>query len=206
LSELEAHLTEAKGEASVLRSKYNKALTTHDAEVARLKKENLESVAKQERIVEQARAAERTTATELQFARQDLKEELGRAKSRRKDGPATPKKDRTWAISDGFDGVEILSSPTKVQALRRKDTGPAALPSSERTPTKGKRKRPIVDSPTFALETDGGDSVFDAAHASQPPALPASAVSGVLPIDVSPMHQQRQVYVLADDHHCPRSS
>ena len=180
LSELESYLTAAKGEASILRSKYDKARTTHDVEVARLKKENVEQIAKQERIAEQARVAERTTATELQFARQDLKEELDRAKSRRKDGPATPRKDRTWAISDGFDGNEVLSSPTKVQALRRKDSGPAALP--ERTPTKAKRKRPVVDSPTFALETDGGDSVFDSAR--QVPTLPGPAVLGSLPFDV----------------------
>lgn len=180
LSELESDLTAAKGEASILRSKYDKTRTTHDVEVARLKKENFEQIAKQERIAEQARAAERTTATELQFARQDLKEELDRAKSRRKDGPATPRKDRTWAISDGFDGNEVLSSPTKIQALRRKDSGPAAVP--ERTPTKAKRKRPVVDSPTFALETDGGDSGFDSAHLSQ--ALPGSAVLGSLPFDV----------------------
>ncbi len=181
LSELESDLTAAKGEASILRSKYDKARTTHDVEVARLKKENIEQIAKQERIAEQARVAERTTATELQFARQDLREELDRAKSRRKDGPATPRKDRTWAISDGFDGNEVLSSPTKVQTLRRKDSGP--VPPSERTPTKAKRKRPVVDSPTFALETDGGGS-FDSAVLSQMPALPRSAALGSLPFDV----------------------
>jgi hypothetical protein len=181
LSELESHLTAAKGEASILRSKYEKARATHDAEVARLKKENAEQLAKQERIVEQARTAERTTATELQFARQDLREELGRAKSRRKDGPATPRKDRTWGIADGFDGVEILSSPTKTQTLRRKDSA-AAPPTAERTPTKGKRKRPIVDSPTFALETDGGDAVFE--QPQVPPSLSSWLVSRP-PLDVS---------------------
>ncbi|KAJ4289339.1 hypothetical protein N0V88_007090 [Collariella sp. IMI 366227] len=165
LSELESDLTAAKGEAAILRSKYDKTRTTHDAEVARLRKENAEQLAKQERIVEQARAAERKTTTELQFARQDLREELGRVKSRRKDGPGTPRKDRTWGVADGFDGVELLSSPSKGQTLRRKDSG-------LRTPTKGKRKRPAVDSPTFALETDGGEAVFgDAQTASQPAAL-----------------------------------
>ncbi|KAK4095926.1 hypothetical protein N658DRAFT_459540 [Parathielavia hyrcaniae] len=171
LSELQSDLTAAKGEASILRSKYEKARATHDAEVARLKKETADQLAKQERLAEQARAAERTTATELQFARQDLREELGRVKFRRKDGPATPRKDtRTWGIADGFDGVEILSSPTKGQSLKRKDSTPAlpGLPPAERTPSKGKRKRPIVDSPTFALETDGGDAVFDQPHATTP--------------------------------------
>ncbi|KAK4151703.1 hypothetical protein C8A00DRAFT_16920 [Chaetomidium leptoderma] len=183
LSELESELTAAKGEASILRSKYDKSRATHDAEVARLRKENVDQLAQQERIAEQARTAERTTATELQFARQDLREELGRAKTRRKDGPATPRKDRTWGIADGFDGVEILSSPTKSQTLRRKDSGPAALPTSERTPTKGKRKRPVVDSPTFVLETEGGDALFGSTPAINLAPLPFSAVSGALPLD-----------------------
>ena len=167
-----------------MRSKYDKARVTHDAEVSRLKKENVEQIAKQERIAEQARAAERTTATELQFARQDLREELGRVKSRRKDGPATPRKDRTWGIADGFDGVEVLSSPTKGQTLRRKDSGPSTLPPSERTPTKGKRKRPIVDSPTFALETDGGDTVFDDVHPNRVSSLASPPASRPPPFDV----------------------
>ncbi|KAK3903486.1 hypothetical protein C8A05DRAFT_14554 [Staphylotrichum tortipilum] len=173
LADLEWDLTTARGEASVLRSKYEKDRATHEAGLARLKKEQAEQVTKQERIAEQARAAERTTATELQFARQDLREELGRAKSRRKDGggPATPRKDRTWGMADGFDGLETLSSPTKTQSLRRKDSSTAMLAPSERTPTKGKRKRPIVDSPTFALETDAGDALFDDAHAGHPPSL-----------------------------------
>jgi hypothetical protein len=88
-------------------------------------------------------------------------------------------------MADGFDGVEILSSPSKTQTLRRKDSNPTALPASERTPTKGKRKRPVVDSPTFALETDGGDAVFDQAYAVNAPSL-SSTVSRPLPLDVSP--------------------
>lgn len=197
LSALESDVTAAKGEASILRSKYDKARATHDADVARLKKENAEQLAKQERIVEQARIAERTTATELQFARQDLREELGRTKLRRKDGPATPKKDRTWGIADGFDGVEILTSPSKLQTLRRRDSGPAAPAASERTPTRGKRKRPAVDSPTFALETDGGDAVFDAAHKLNAPSVTPPAVSRSLPLDVS-LAAVSQVGCLAD--------
>ncbi|KAL2145439.1 hypothetical protein VTI28DRAFT_7220 [Corynascus sepedonium] len=183
LSELESDLTAAKGEASILRSKYDKARATHEADIARLKREAAEQLTRQERIAEQARNAERTTATELQFARQDLREELGRAKSRRKDGPATPRKDRTWGRADGFDGVEILSSPSKTQALRRKDSGPATLPAAERTPTKGKRKRPIVDSPTFALEVDGGDTVFDDLRSVNAPSIPSTGAFQPLPLD-----------------------
>lgn len=176
LSTLEANLTAAKGEAAILRSKYDKARATHDAEIARLKKENAEQVAKQERIAKEARAAERSATTELQFARQDLREELGRAKTRRKDGPSTPKKNKSFGLADGFDEVEILSSPTKVQTLRRKDSGAAP----DRTPSKGKRKRPIVDSPTFALETHSGDAAADTHTVA--PAIPFRPSS--LPVDV----------------------
>ncbi|EAQ88628.1 hypothetical protein CHGG_05247 [Chaetomium globosum CBS 148.51] len=171
VSELESHLTASHGENSILRSARGKDRANFETEIARIKRETTEKLAEQERIAEQARAAERSTATELQFARQDLREGLGRAKSKRKDGPATPRKDRTWGMADGFDGIEVLSSPSKTQTLRRKDSGPSALPPGERTPTRGKRKRPIVDSPTFALETDGGDSVFDNARTVNTPAL-----------------------------------
>ncbi|KXX79389.1 hypothetical protein MMYC01_204072 [Madurella mycetomatis] len=173
---LESDIIAAKGEAAILRSKFDKAQMTHDAEIARLKKQNAEQIAKQERIAEAARAAERTAATELQFARQDLREELGRAKTRRKDGPSTPKKNKTFGLADGFDGVEILSSPTKGQTMRRKDSGPAP----DRTPTKGKRKRPVVDSPTFALETHSGEAAHDSAH---PNALSIPSRPGPLAFD-----------------------
>lgn len=185
LSELESDLTAARGEAAILRSKYDKALAAHESEVALLKKQNAEQLAKQERIIEAAREAERTATIELQFARQDLREELGRAKSRRRDGPATPKKTRTWGMADGFDDVETLSSPTRGQGLRRRDSGHAPLSAAERTPTKGKRKRPIVDSPTFALEVDSGDTLDGAqtaAHATQTAASWREARS--LPFDV----------------------
>jgi hypothetical protein len=180
LSTLESDLTAAKGEAAILRSKYDRAQATHEAEIARLKKQNAEEIAKQERIAEEARAAENAVATELQFARQDLREELGRVKSRRREAPATPKKSRTWGQADGFDGVEILSSPSKGQTLRRKDSGPAPM---ERTPTKGKRKRPIVDSPTFALETHSGDATENPPIA--PTTLSRAIMPSPLPFDVS---------------------
>ncbi|KAL2020643.1 hypothetical protein VTK56DRAFT_8133 [Thermocarpiscus australiensis] len=183
LSALESDLTAARGEAAILRSKYDKAQATHEAEIARLKKQNAEQIAKQERIAEAARAAERTATTELQFARQDLKEELGRVKSRRKDGPVTPKRNRTWGVADGFDGVEILSSPSKGPSLRRKDSGAAPLHPSERTPTKGKRKRPIVDSPTFVLETHSGDATLEDVPTNNAPAVPSRISPGCLPYD-----------------------
>jgi hypothetical protein len=186
LSELESDLTAARGEASILRSKYDKAIATHEAEVARLKKENAEQVAKQERLAEQARIAERNLATELQFARQDLREELGRVKAKRKegkDGPSTPRKNRTWGMADGFDGVELLASPSKGQSLRRKDAGATIASVSDRTPTR-KRKRPAVDSPTFALETDGDDAPPGTVQASAGPGTSRPMRPSGLQLDV----------------------
>lgn len=139
-------------------------------------------------MVEAALAAERTAATELQFARQDLRAELGRAKSKKKDGATTPKKNKSWGQPDGFDGVEILSSPSKGQAQKRKDSGGVAgarvVQASDRTPGRGKRKRPAVDSPSFALETHSSDAVFQEADGLKKPTAPR-IVSDTLPFDVS---------------------
>jgi len=187
LSALETELTASKGEAAILRSKYEKANAAHNDEVARLKKQNAENIAKQERTVEAALAAERTAATELQFARQDLREGLGRAKSRKKDGSTTPKKTKSWGIADGFDGVEMTGSPSKTQALKRKE-GPAVVSQGERTPSKGKRKRPAFDSPTFALETHSDGVADESAPRPQIKAVsprPVASHSDV-PLDVSP--------------------
>ncbi|KAK1765941.1 hypothetical protein QBC33DRAFT_453959 [Phialemonium atrogriseum] len=194
LSALQSELTSAKGESAILRSKYDKTQTSHEAEVARLKKLNAEQLAKQERAVEAAIAAERHATTELQFARQDLKEELGRAKNRRKDGATTPKKNnKNWGVGDGFDHVEILPSPTKGQGQRRRDPGPVAVPLAERTPTKGKRKRPAFDSPVMALETHSDDAIMldgdddgDDADAARAASLKSSAIGSrrtTLPFD-----------------------
>jgi hypothetical protein len=160
LSTLQSELTSAKGEAAIVRSKYEQFQTSHEAEIARLKRLNAEQLAKQERAVEAALAAEKNATTELHFARQDLKEELGRAKvvKRKDDLTSTPKKkNKTWAVADGFDEVEILPSPGRGQGKRRGDPGPVAVPLAERTPTKGKRKRPAVDSPVMALEVHSED-------------------------------------------------
>jgi hypothetical protein len=173
LATLQSELTSAKGEAAIVRSKYEKFQTSHEAEVARLKRLNAEQLAKQERAVEAALAAEKNATTELHFARQDLKEELGRAKvvKRKDDLTSTPKKkNKTWAVADGFDEIEILPSPGKGQGKRRGDAGPVAVPLAERTPTKGKRKRPAVDSPVMALEVHSEDALMaDAPEAKGKP-------------------------------------
>jgi hypothetical protein len=156
---LETELTSAKGEIAIVRSKHDKAQANHDAELARLRRQNAEQQSKQERAVEAALAAERSATTELQFARQDLKEELGRAKSRRKEAPVTPRKNKSFAMGmgDGFDDIELITSPSKGRQDKGKSVGPVAFPISERTPTKGKRKRSVLDSPMHALETHSDD-------------------------------------------------
>jgi hypothetical protein len=165
---LEGELNAARGEAAIIRSNATKAQQQHDAEVSRLKKLSAEQMAKQERIVEAAVAAEKTASTELQFLQRDLKEVNDRA--RRKDtggtgmggsfANVTPKKTtKTWGFADGFDDMDLVPSPSKGQG-RGKAAGSVATNVGERTPTKGKRKRPTVDSPIMALETHTGDGDF----------------------------------------------
>ncbi|KAK4173025.1 hypothetical protein QBC36DRAFT_64352 [Triangularia setosa] len=158
LAAAQSELATARGEALIIRSKYDKIQTDRDSEVARLKKLHDEAVAKHERELDEFRAKNRNVTTELQFARQDLREGLGRGKGKRRDGAVTPKKNnKFWGQPDGFNDVEALSSPSKGSAAsRRKDAVPAAQAVTERTPTKGgKRKRGhVFDSPKHGLEVD----------------------------------------------------
>ncbi|KAL2876640.1 hypothetical protein SGCOL_008219 [Colletotrichum sp. CLE4] len=166
LRALESELNSARGEASIIRTNSTKAEQDHAAEVSRLKKQNAEQAAKQERAVEAAIAAERQATTELQFLQRDMKDASTRPRRRENvpmpaaPGTTTPKKTvKTWVVADGFDDMDIAPSPTKNRGKSR-DTGPVAIPLSERTPTKGKRKRPPVDSPVMALETDAQDTIM----------------------------------------------
>ncbi|KAK4161336.1 hypothetical protein QBC43DRAFT_323854 [Cladorrhinum sp. PSN259] len=186
LSELESELTTAQGEAAIMRSKYDKAQTEREADIARLKKQAAEQTAKQERVIEEAKAAQRTANTELQFARQDLREGLGRARGKKHEtGSTTPqKKNKTWGQPDGFDSLEAIStSPTKNHAaLRRQNTASGAQSTTERTPTKGKRKRPAVDSPSFALEIQDAEDGFVRPKPVDPAFLPIRSAND-LPYD-----------------------
>jgi hypothetical protein len=154
---LEDQLKAALGEASIVRSNFIKSNEAHAAEVARLNKINAEQLAKQERIAEAAVAAQQNADTELQFLQRDMREVNDRV--RRKEpiasasgGLTTPKKaSKTW-VADGFDEMDIALSPSKGQG-RSKNSGSVALHVGERTPSKGKRKRPAVDSPVMPLET-----------------------------------------------------
>lgn len=154
---LEDQLKAALGEASIVRSNFVKSNEEHAAEVARLNKINAEQLAKQERIAEAAVAAQQNADTELQFLQRDMREVNDRV--RRKEpatsasgGLTTPKKaSKTW-VADGFDELDFALSPSKGQG-RNRSSGSVALHVGERTPSKGKRKRPAVDSPVMPLET-----------------------------------------------------
>ncbi|KAK1573625.1 DNA repair protein Rad26 [Colletotrichum navitas] len=163
---LESELNSARGEVTIIRNNSTKSAQDHAAEVARLKRQNAEQVAKQERAAEAAIAAERQATTELQFLQRDIKEVSSRPRPREiapmpaAPGITTPKKTaKTWGMADGFDNMEIAQSPSKTKGKSR-DVGPVAVPLSDRTPTKNKRKRPTVDSPAMALETHAGDVIM----------------------------------------------
>lgn len=153
-----------------MRKHLEKSREDHERELQIIKTRTAEQLAKQERAVEAARAAQEHATTELQFTKRDLREEVSRAK--RQDGGGTPKKRapaKTWGVADGFEDVEMAGSPSKGQ--RGKNVGPVASsvvePPSKllRTPTKAKRKRPTIDSPVMALETHSEDVVMqDAAR------------------------------------------
>ncbi|KAK7403792.1 hypothetical protein QQX98_010434 [Neonectria punicea] len=161
LRALEAELNVARGEVSIIRANSTKAQELHDAEVNRLKKLNAEQLSRQERIAEAAVVAEHNANIELQFLQRDVKEVTNR--TRRKDavgptgqGLTTPKKtSKTWRVADGFDEMDIVVSPSKGQG-RNKNAGSVAANVGERTPSKGKRKRPAVDSPIMALDIHMG--------------------------------------------------
>ncbi|RYO74630.1 hypothetical protein DL764_010783 [Monosporascus ibericus] len=162
--DLQARLNTKDGEIQIVRSRLEKSRQDHERELQMLKKQTAEQIAKQERAVEAAKAAERTASTELEFTRRDLREELGRA--RRRDAPGTPKKNaaaKSWGVSDGFEDVEMAGSPSKGQ--RGRNAGAVAIAIAEpparvaKTPTKGKRKRQAVDSPVNALETHSEDAM-----------------------------------------------
>lgn len=197
---LQKDLTTTKGESALLRSKLQDAQAAHEADLQRLRKANAEQLAKQERIAEQALAAEKTAATELQFVQQDLKDGSRHRKGKKPDkekdgnhdvGSTTPKKGagaRTnWGMADGFDDMELVPSPSKGATRRSRDPvaiQPPILSQVERTPTKGKRKRPAVDSPLLELETDDVVMLDGQPSVKGRAAAPLNFRPAALPFDV----------------------
>jgi hypothetical protein len=153
--------------------------------MARLKRLNSEQLAEKERIAEAAVAAQQSANTELQFIQQDMREVSNRA--RQKDVPAkvgsgvtTPRKaSKSWKMADGFDEMDIVLSPSKGQG-RSRNPGSVASHVGERTPSKGKRKRPAVDSPVMALETHT-DSFDSSTSKPEPPVQQAPIVVAAPP-------------------------
>ncbi|KAI1463800.1 uncharacterized protein F4812DRAFT_445449 [Daldinia caldariorum] len=163
--DLKTRLTTKDGEIGIVRKRLEKTREDYERELQTIKKQAAEQVAKHEKALEAAKAAQQAASTELEFTRRDLKGELDRAK--RKDGPATPKKNtiaKSRGIADGFEDVEMAGSPSK--GRRGRNTGAVAGAMVEpparlaRTPTKGKRKRLAADSPIGALETHSEDAVM----------------------------------------------
>lgn len=178
---LETDLYTARGKASMMEDKYETAQRKHDAEVTRIQKQKDDELARLRQRAEAAVAAHKSAATELEFAKQDLKEEVEKSKKGRRaggaDGPVTPRKNTAgrsnWNVSDGFEDIELLPSPSKGFGRRLKEAGASsAISAVERTPTKGKRRRNITDSPTKPLETIAAEDedIFNGS-----PGLPASA-------------------------------
>ncbi|CAK7218174.1 hypothetical protein SBRCBS47491_003418 [Sporothrix bragantina] len=177
---LETDLLIARGKASMMENKNEVAQRKHDAEVARIKAQKDEELVKLRQQAEAAVAAHKSAATELEFAKQDLKEEVEKSKKGRRtdrvDNPTTPRKNTAgrsnWNVADGFEDVELLPSPSKNFGRRLKEAGVSVTPSVERTPKKGKRRRNITDSPTKPLETVAAEDedVFNGS-----PGMPASA-------------------------------
>ncbi|KAK8051180.1 hypothetical protein PG993_002565 [Apiospora rasikravindrae] len=193
IRDLQLKLQSKDGEIGIVRTRLERSRQDHDRELQNLKKQTAEQIAKQERAVEAAKAAEKNATTELEFTKRDLREEVGRAKRKDKDG-GTPKKNnaaKSWGIADGFDDVEIAGSPSK--GARGRNPGAVASVVVEpparltRTPTKGKRKRPPpTDSPVMALETtedvvmvDHGDDDLagSVANISEPSPMPTNSHS-----------------------------
>ncbi|KAI1332336.1 hypothetical protein F5Y16DRAFT_357542 [Xylariaceae sp. FL0255] len=171
IRDLTSKLSTKDGEISIVRKRLEKTKEDHEREVQAIKTRTAEQLAKKERAVEAAKAAQQSATTELEFTRRDLKDEIDRAK--RQDGARTPKRNittRAWGISDGFEDVEMARSPSKGQ--RGKNAGAVASSMVEpplkltRTPTRGKRKRPTIDSPVMALEVHSEDTVMN--DASKP--------------------------------------
>jgi hypothetical protein len=186
---LEADLATARSEVSIVRSNATKADKQHAADLARVQKQNAEELAKHERIAEAAAAASKHANTELEFLQRDMREVNDRSRKRGTNlttaGPGTPKKAKSWGLNDGIDDIHIVASPNKTQG-RTKSAGSVAVNVGERTPSKGKRKRPTADSPAMALDTHSDDVLMlDAVQTStpMPPSVMVAAPS--LPFDVS---------------------
>ena len=153
IEDLEKQLNSARGEASFVRSELNKITRKHDEELETLHKQHAEELLVQKEITRNAQRKENAAATELEFAKRDLREDFNKA--HRKQATTPKKANRSFRVGDGFEDSELGLSPSKSQG-RCKSTGSVAFPvaMAERTPSKAKRKRPIFDSPMKPLDME----------------------------------------------------
>lgn len=151
---LKTELKSKAGEISIVRSKQDKTVKDYERELAYVRKQNEETLAKQRKDLEAARNAQKAAATERDFISRDLAEEservrrLNKAKDAEKKNTTltTPKKKQALSHRDGFDDNEIeIISPSRVSPLR--------FPKRQQgSPSKaGKRKRKHVESPAGPL-------------------------------------------------------
>lgn len=153
--QLQQQVTSKTGEIAIVRTNQEKASKEYERQLNALKHSNAEELAKQKKATEIAREAERTAATELEFAKRDLAEEGEKIRNLKKvknkeqkpggDQITTPKKNKSLPHGDGFDNDELqIISPSKFQAKK----------SNPGTPTRAgnKRKRKGVESPIKTLD------------------------------------------------------
>lgn len=139
-----------------MRSKHETTVKEYEREIAAQRKLGDDKLAKQQKALEAARIAEKNAATERDFIKRDLAEEIERVRklNKARDGErkaidltATPKKKKTLPHRDGFDDDEIeIASPSKISPskYRKRNAGSPSKP--------GKRKRKTVESPAGPLQ------------------------------------------------------
>ncbi|KAJ1326925.1 DUF3636 domain-containing protein [Microdochium nivale] len=180
IRDLQSRLTTRDGEIQIVRSRLDKSRQEHEREMQNLKKQSSEQLAKLQRATEVATIAQQTAATELEFTKRDLRDEVERVKSRSLNAPVTPRKNvttKSWGVSDGFEDVEMAGSPTRGRSRQAGPVAPmVAEPKVLKTPTKNKRKRPAIDSPVLELDIQSDDvaahtSNFESREASIPAAM-----------------------------------
>lgn len=155
--QLRQDLLARTGEISIVRSKQERRVKEHERELTALRKLNAENSTKNQKAIEAAKEAEKTRATELEFAKRDLFEESEKVRTliRQKEKVAlgievtTPKKDKTSAFRDGFDDDEIRS-PSKFNERKSNQSSPRKLGA--------KRKRKGLDSPALPLDVAPGET------------------------------------------------
>ncbi|KAL1896679.1 hypothetical protein Cpir12675_002701 [Ceratocystis pirilliformis] len=185
ISLLTQQLNSAKGETAIVRSKLERTSKDHEVSLAAVRQRHDAQISIFKQTLEATQTAEKIAKTELKFLQQELRDSDSR--NRRPVGvrdnhqsglstvststsasltgkpPTTPQKaTKTWALADGFDDIDLAPSPGK----RASRSVSGILPSGlERTPTKNKRKRNVIDSPVPQLDMeDYGDCGGQAGH------------------------------------------